>query len=218
MTCRDYRRTWDEWLDAREGAPADPPLLLEAHEAACAPCRALGARYRPLRRALAALGPPPAPPAGFADRFGPGGVVAVPFARPTPARRLSRFAGAAALLLAGFVAFRMLGHEPGGPRNPVTPPARPLGESLAEATSATWELAREASGPAARIGRGAWVAWPSSTIAGGPPPPGMPASKVLGRVGDRVNAGVRPLSGTARNAFRFLIDPVLAGDGPRDGA
>jgi len=102
------------------------------------------------------------------------------------------------------------------PRNPAPAPApiptRSLEEALAEATEATIELAREASAPAARIGREAFDlegpgGFPAETSADADParvsPPGL-----LGAVGERVNAGIRPISGSARHAFSFLLGPV----------
>ncbi len=109
--------------------------------------------------------------------------------------------------------------------------------ALAEATSATWDLARSASEPAARISRDVLDATTqgdprpkeasggdSSTV-----PPGVmeglaslsvsvpsleplapdasSASAVLQQVGDRLSTGVQPLSSTARHAFGFLLGP-----------
>src|SRR5262249_15796690 len=83
-----------------------------------------------------------------------------------------------------------------------------LTSALAEATSATWDLARSASGPAARVGLQVLDAPP---VAQATPPsipaddrPG-PASQVLEGVGDRVNDEVGPLSVAARHAFGFII-------------
>jgi hypothetical protein len=87
----------------------------------------------------------------------------------------------------------------------------PLTDALADATSATWDLAREASAPAARLGRdvlGA-AALPGSPTAPETPDPSASAAVVLRQVGDRVNEGVRPLSGSARHAFSFLLGPAL---------
>jgi hypothetical protein len=39
-----------------------------------------------------------------------------------------------------------------------------------------------------------------------------PAAEVLGAVGERVNEKVRPLSGSARHAFSFLLGPALPGE------
>lgn len=222
MNCRDYERTWDGWLDAREALAPAPAADMEAHEASCASCRALGRRQRTLLRAIAALGPPPSPPAGFATRFAPGGVVSVPFpgpiARPWRPRRL---AAAAAAVLIGLIGLRAA-QRPSAPEIEPLPVAapRPLADSLADATSATLDLAREASGPAARVGRGAWVAGLASEVEGTPEAAtsNRPAPGVLKGVGDRVGEGVRPLSGSARHAFGFLLDPVLAGEDARDGA
>jgi hypothetical protein len=110
-----------------------------------------------------------------------------------------------------------------------------LNQAFAEATSATWDLARSASGPAARISRDVLDATtqgnprpgetptdasstaPAGTIEGlasltVPVPSLEPltpdasaASAVLQQVGDRLSTGVQPLSSTARHAFGFLL-------------
>jgi hypothetical protein len=92
-----------------------------------------------------------------------------------------------------------------------------LDEALAEATSASWDLARETSAPAARIGRqllGA-AALPEPGAAWLPPVAVGPVRGVWKTVGDRIEAGVRPLSGVTRQAFGFLIDPATQ---PRSAA
>src|SRR4051812_12676175 len=69
MNCRDFDQTWNDRLEAR-GEPSEAEgRALEAHAAACPACRARAMRYRTLRRAILAWGPPPEVPAGFADRF-----------------------------------------------------------------------------------------------------------------------------------------------------
>ncbi|MCA1686628.1 MAG: hypothetical protein LC745_11780 [Planctomycetia bacterium] len=82
-----------------------------------------------------------------------------------------------------------------------------LSDALADAGSATWDLAREASGPAARVGRQVIEAaeLPGTSPAVALPGVVRPASDVWREVGDRVNAGVRPLEGSARHAFGFLV-------------
>lgn len=113
------------------------------------------------------------------------------------------------------------------------PAVIPLGSALASATEATWDLARTASGPAARLGRqvlgtAAQSDGPSdpasgessadeareyrlsaipSIIRGFPDSP--PGADWLQDVGDGLAAGVRPLSETARQAFGFLRAPTL---------
>jgi hypothetical protein len=106
----------------------------------------------------------------------------------------------------------------------------PLNRALAEATSATWDLARSASEPAARISRdvldAATVAEPGSGEAPmvdaatgtsdglaslSVPMPSLDplapeaTAGVLQQVGDQLSAGVGPLSSTARHAFGFLL-------------
>ena len=111
--------------------------------------------------------------------------------------------------------------------------SRVLSEALADATAATWDLARTTSEPAARLGRqmlesatqgetparaGASGADPAGSSYSGldslasvlpvvPQPP--PGSALLQQVGDGLSASVRPLSSTARQAFGFLRIPAL---------
>ena len=221
MNCRVFDRTWNDRLDARREPPEAERLALEAHAATCPACRVLSVRYLTLRQALAAWGPPPAVPAGFADRFLErlDEVEARP-ASPAPALRAwsISIAMAASLLLAVFLANRS---DRGGRAEPGPAPApsvasadpRPLTDALAEATSAGWDLARHASAPAARIGRhvfdSAAVGIPSTTFSS--PVRVRPVSGVLQRVEERVNAGVRPLSGSARRAFGFLLGTPTGG-------
>jgi hypothetical protein len=121
-------------------------------------------------------------------------------------------------------------------------PSTALNRALAEATSATWDLARSASEPAARISRDVLDATkqgepgssqasrdtsatgPSETMEGlailtVPVPSLEPlapdASAVLQQVGDRLSTGVEPLSNTARHAFGFLLGPPRDGTGAR---
>ncbi len=103
-------------------------------------------------------------------------------------------------------------------------------EALADATEATWDLARTTSAPAARLGHQVLMAATSaqdstgtgSTGAGGPRlgldalapilrvvPDSTPASELIQRVGDGLSASVRPLSSSARQAFGFLRTPSL---------
>jgi hypothetical protein len=227
MICRDFDRLCNDAIDARDGESSMLERVLERHAAECPSCRAIAERYQTLRQAIRALGPPPLPPANFAARLlEQRGVV--PMDGASRARRVgvwSGMAAAAALLVAGLLAFRGLpsGRPPAVPAAPDLA-ARPLTDALADATSATLDLARSASGPAARIG--GEVLRTASTAEGPSALPAMalsgPSSEMLQRMGDRINAGVRPLSGTARQAFGFLLAPT-PGDrkparGPHEGA
>jgi hypothetical protein len=215
IDCSQFERLWNECLDAREAV--SPPRLraLEEHAGRCPSCRALAAGYQLLERALRSWGPGPSPPNGFAER-----VLQAREPEPVIVGRLRwRWAAAAALLVAVLVGLRLAGH-PRGPGNPPDPIAgrgaarpdapRPLADALADATLATLDLARETSAPAARIGRQVLA---SAAVSPGPPlsipAPIEPAADVLQSVGDGVNQGVRPVAGSARHAFRFLLGPAL---------
>jgi len=103
-----------------------------------------------------------------------------------------------------------------------------LNTALADATDATWDLARLASEPAARIGRQVFDAATSPERTPSPPgvvvgampdsvsvpslgtlaPDSAAAVATLQQVGDHLASGVRPLSSTARQAFGFLLGPT----------
>jgi hypothetical protein len=235
MNCQDFERAWNEQLDAREAASVEVEQALEAHAAACPACQEVARRYQVLRQAIRVWGPPPAAPIGFADRFFERSETTV--LRPARWvfwRRLRPAAGtaavAAALLLAVVAGGRLhpvrvpvpLGRG-SAPERTIDPQA--LTTALADATSATWDLARATSAPAARIGRevlaetrlptGAALPLPGvDQVEGAGDSDSDPASDVLQRVSDGVNAGVVPLSGTARHAFGFLLGPAPAGNTP----
>jgi hypothetical protein len=223
MSCRDYERLWNELLDAR-GAPA-PALdrALEEHASACPTCRAVSARYQMLRQALRAWGPP-SPPADLADRVlaAHAGEQRRNILTLVRFRPVLRLAAAAALLVAAVLGLRpaLRSPTPPAPTPEVAAAPRPLAEALAEATSATLDLARQTSAPAARLGRRVLETASVADAEFPVPVEVRPASDVLQSVGDRVNAGVRPLSGTARKAFSFLLPPSLdaATTSPRPGA
>jgi hypothetical protein len=89
-----------------------------------------------------------------------------------------------------------------------------LSEALGRATSATLDLASVTSAPAGRVGR---LVLASSGLTGeslataAPRPRAIEAaSDMLRTVGDGVQDGFRPLTGTARQAFGFLIGPSPA--------
>jgi hypothetical protein len=243
------------------GAAGCERALLE-HVVGCPSCGQLSARYTALRRAIRAWGPPPAPSAGLTDRIlaeiqAPtaaawpiyGGV-----RRELPRTRvlvsIMAAAMAAAVLLV-FILDRVIERRrPNGPmavlhNTPVESgrhegrhsatlavDSRALNLAFSEATAATWDLARAASEPAARISRqvldaatgpdrspaqpasiagsgsvGAAVSVPSlDSLAPDP----AAAGAMLQQVGDRLTNGVRPLSNTARHAFGFLLGTALS--------
>ncbi len=131
----------------------------------------------------------------------------------------------------------MVAHDLHSIAAPETP--RAFDRAVAEATSATWDLARSASEPAARISRDVLDAGastdegpaqrpvaPEEGIAGlslpipalGPfGPDRAAASAVFQQVGDRLSAGVEPISDTARHAFGFLLGPPRSRAATPDG-
>jgi hypothetical protein len=235
--------------------------LLE-HAVGCPSCGQVSARYLALRRAIRAWGPPPAPSAGLTDRIlaeiHTPTTAAWPIYRvvrrelPRTRVLVSIMAAAmAASVLLGFILYRGIERRrPNEPmpvlhNTPVEPgrhaardsatlavDSRAFNMALSEATAATWDLARSASEPAARISRQVLdaatgpdrsPAQPAS-IAGSESvvvavsvpsldslaPDTAAAGAMLQQVGDRLTNGVRPLSNTARHAFGFLLGTALA--------
>ena len=226
MKCRDFKRRLNEQLDAREGPVADVERAMEDHALACPGCRLEASRYQTLRRAIAAWGPPPTPSAGFVERVLAGWQHAEAAVEEPAPPRILRFwpilvpaAMAASLLLSV-----LIGVRPGVPARPAKPLAvaastaraidhDALSHALAVATSATWDLARATSAPAARVGLEVFEATGLDETSDAPTMPlevEAEAVEVLQDVGERVNEGVRPLSGTARQAFGFLFGPAPA--------
>ena len=113
-------------------------------------------------------------------------------------------------------------------REPDAAAGQMLNTALADATDATWDLARSASEPAARISRQVFDAaispegTPAQTRIGSGAVPesatvlsldafasdSAAAVATLQQVGDHLASGVRPLSSTARQAFGFLLGPA----------
>jgi hypothetical protein len=223
--CRTYRQLWNLILDRDRDGAAEPSLSveIERHEAACASCRALGVGYRGLVRGLQGWTLPVAAPEGLADR-----VLARCQEEPvrgtlalflSPARLAMTSAAAAALLIGVGLGIRYLASPPASaPISVATrePGRGELTEALERATTATLDLAAVTSAPAGRVGR---LVLASSGLAGGgeklavttPRPRALDAaSDVLRTVGDGVQGGIRPLTGTARHAFGFLLGPSPA--------
>jgi hypothetical protein len=241
------------------------------HAAGCPECRQLAARYRVLRQATRAWKSPPVAPADLADRILAAARTAPSSARlissgESRKRRWSRVLPLASMVAASIMIAVVLNRNDGRPANPPTitslpsdrdlqavssrstraPGDRPaLNRALAEATTATFDLARSASEPAARISRDMLKATAQPGEVGSDPqsearpeggdrtgmvivdlavqvpslapfaPDPSAASSALQQVGDHVAAGVRPLSDTARHAFGFLIGTAPDQAGPR---
>jgi hypothetical protein len=255
IQCHEFERAWNELLDAGVGVGEDRERALWDHAAGCPACRQVAERYHALRRAVRAWGPPPAPAAGLVDRIlfevrtpaPPAWPVLRSVGRGLPRNRaLPAAAAAVAACLLGVIAVdRLRPKEPlNGPSAALVGAGRPatLGAgahaaapqpfnlALAGATEATWDLARTASEPAARISRQVidvatglepgGVRTHADAVADAPAmsvsiprldvlaPDSDIAAAMLQQVGDSLASGVRPLSSTARHAFGFLLAPA----------
>jgi hypothetical protein len=256
MNCQDFDDAWNLLLDAETRAkrarvkglaPSDQVLAdleqtARAHAQECERCRTAQERFDSLRPALRAwtAGESPAsqPSPGLVDRI----IAAHRLdARAHRARPWKLAAGAAAAIAAGALIFAFLPARPTAVPANVNPmvkshdssPSEPrfLSDALADATEATWDLARATSEPAARLGRqvleGGRDANEAETRASAPivastgrrliPPLNLQISSLapargdwLQDVGNGLSSSVEPLSSTAARAFGFLSAPFAA--------
>jgi len=193
MICREVPDACQALLDD----PSAPTSTLSAHASACGACRPTIEGFLALARAVSTLSFDLRPSPGFADR-----TLSAWASRRRSTLTYARVVGlamAASLLVA--VLWR------GSPRPAPARGPRPLSESLAEAGSATLDLARSASGTAARVGL---KVWEEAAVVEVPRAPAVEgdAGSLLRAVGDRLDDNVRPIGGTARAAFGFLLGPA----------
>jgi hypothetical protein len=250
MNCRDFERIWNELIDAAPQPSGDAhgrgddqnEQALCQHAATCAACRRWAAGYQVLHRAILAWGKAPEPPLGLTDRILAAADAPLPASRSTArmSRRAisNRWLIAAAASILALVAFATMisrvNVNPardrarlalGAPSSAGAPSQSPgLNEALASASEATWDLARSASEPAARLSRqfldaasepdpqhtsgtSATVSVPSLNSFA---PDSTAAVETIQQVSDHLASGVRPLSSSARQAFGFLLGPAPA--------
>src|SRR5262245_47208243 len=144
ITCNEFESLRNEQIDAGTGASVEVERALEQHAATCPVCGPVASRLRALAAAPRAWGPPPVASKGFTDRllaaYEADRVRTVRF----PVRAASRWAAAAAVLVAGLIGLRTaVGPDPVGPNDkpavvsieaePSTNP-RALSLALADAT------------------------------------------------------------------------------------
>lgn len=215
MTCDDFLAGWNVRLDDPGSFANDCAETLDAHAASCEPCRRLASGFR----LVASRRPPPAVPEGLSER-----VLTAWSASHRQDRRNrapGRWAWAAGLAAAAVALAIFVPWTPRAGRDAVvvlkpTPKTRNLSSALARATSATLDLAREASAPAARLGLDVYdaslpgeIAWPVGIE------PSSAPSELFQSMSRKVNSSVVPLSGSARRAFSFLIAPSPAASAKR---
>jgi hypothetical protein len=229
---------------------SDLESSLRDHAAGCPACREVAARYQLLHRALYVWSHHPAPPVDLVDRIlaasqDPAATrwgLRMRGARPIWRIGLPLVTAAAAVIALVFVRPAIDGPRPG--RRTVAPDSAThttpgsdgsladsspdrflLNTAVADATAATWDLARSASEPAARISRQvldvATAPEPAAvddnsisvtfSVSSYVPtaPDSASASAMLRQVGDSLSTSVEPLSTTARHAFGFLLGPAL---------
>jgi hypothetical protein len=251
MNCQDFERIWNELIDATRPLPGDEyaraavenEIALIEHASHCPTCRRSSAGYQVLHRAILAWGRAPEPPVGMADRILAAAQSSLDGSHPTARKprlavpnRWLIAAAASILVLITFGVISRMNIDPardGGRLAKVAPiraqgagrdrsESPKLNEALASATEATWDLARSASEPAARLSRQFLDAAtepdteraPGNTAAVSVPsldsfaPDSAAAAETIQQVGDRLASGVRPLSSTARHAFGFLLGPA----------
>ncbi len=229
MNCRDFEARWNELFDAGSPLPAGLERSLDEHAATCGRCHPLASGYHVLILAVGALQTPAPSPASIARLR----ELRVPAANPSRTigsgrhRRLAATLAAAAAVLAlawlgPYRSWRRTFEPSAGPF--VGPPGigpASLERALSEAREATIGLALDASAPASRIGRelldfgrpDADTASVAGQVEAVDPEP----NSALRSVGERVNAGIRPIPASARHAFGFLIgQPPEPGPAPPD--
>lgn len=218
MTCHEFDQRWNDLLDLRAAIGPENDEALSAHAASCTSCRDRAAGYETLRRALGQWsGGDALPSSPTLTRRILDARAAETATIHAPARFAAfTWAAAAALLLAaGLGVYHRFG--PSSPPDVPTlaQPSLTLSGSLASATTATLDLARETSAPAARIGRLVLAsAGTSETDASAGLTSSQPAAASSFTVFGSVGNGLRPLSGSARNAFGFLLGPAGSTTGP----
>lgn len=211
--CHAFEKWCQQRFDDRLPlAPLDDSPGVAAHVASCAHCQAIVSRYGRLDTVIDRWSGSIASPPGLADRIVN---AALNDRRPFSFVALhgrALLAAAALLLIALGLGVRHSLNARRAGEIPVatatTAPPPPLQDAFAAATTATLDLARRTSEPATRVGsrviaRAKFPASPELSLS----VPIRPASDMISALGDDVNRGVKPLSGSARSAFGFLLAP-----------
>ncbi len=222
--CRDFARVWNERLDQRDGGSPELALSLAAHAASCAACGCRDRIFRELESAPASWSVIPAPLELVVERWRAAATASRTLPPRFDRRRSFRVAArwglvatvVASALICGRASLPLLfpiESAPGLPNGVVGSSPR-LEDAFAEARTMTLELAREVSGPAARIGSEAFgwrrnrsilasdlAQFDRDETSTDPVEGSQPA--VIAQSSEPAGGGL--ISGSARYAFRFLV-------------
>lgn len=205
MTCSDFSRFWNSYLDDPTSEDDESLVSLRSHAIECESCRRLWLGYE---RIATHRWTPPQVPRELESR------ILEEWKRPAD-RVLSMRAWLIPISAAASIAVGIILTRPGTPvHDPAmrisrtdrlaSPAPRALSLALANATSATMDLVREASEPAARVGQ-QMISQSIPAESARPSISGLiPNTSSLGVVGARVDVNIRSLSTSAKRAFGFL--------------
>ena len=224
--CLDFDHQWNQRIDDRrqgEDAPERAAALAD-HAAWCESCRSRGLTYAELDSLPTPWRAIPTPSAAAVERWRSVALAAAPRLATRPRwqcpRHLVGFASKAAIATAA-AASVLIGSQAilpilfplaAAPLPLADRPSRLFEEAFSEATSMTWDLAREVSAPAARISSEV-LGWHDKRAQAVVPPEVPPLPELVEaapapgpepREADTPAAGVELISGSARHAFRFL--------------
>lgn len=201
-TCREIEEAIQGAWDL--GNPTPLGGTIEAHCRSCPTCRVWLTRTAGWSAVLAGLRPvqPPGDDLGRAILA----AWALERDRPRTAWRPRLALAASALVAAGLALWGGLRVREGiSPIADAQPAGREeLARSLRDATSATLDLARLTSEPAARVGIKFLAAATRPITPDLPGPASLPPGRNLG-VGEQVERGIKPISGSVRKAFEFIL-------------
>lgn len=204
LTCREVEEAiqgaWDR------GAPTPLEGALEAHCRSCPTCEAWLARGRGWGAVLAGLRPVQVP-TDWSEKVL--AAWAAEQARPRPRFHWQHgLAWAAAVLVAAsLVLWGFRARRDAVPAPPALAERAELTRSIREATSATLDLARAASEPAARVGI-KFLAAATRPIAPGTSGTDSPPRTARPGVSEQVGRGIEPISSPVQKAFQFLLPPM----------
>lgn len=206
MTCQEFRDLWNARLDARSAGLPETIAALDAHSDSCASCHALSAGFHAI--AQVEWPRPIASPDLSAKILASLNAELAPGRNVISFRAIVLWGTAAAAGLLGFVVLRSFVVEDKQHLAERLPnPRPPFAVAFANATSASIDLAREATEPAARVSRHVLDDAPRPDPSWADRPEARPAGEILQSVGKRVEEEVRPFSISAKRAFGFLLGP-----------